>query len=345
MFVLLKGSAPEDRGFISPLAEVGVFSARRLIKTIVVAGTGTMGTSIAEVFASHGYHVYLYGHHKKTVEKSTEYLRTICDTLCSCGAMTEEGRQTVIRNISPTTDKKCFKEADLVSENITEDMKAKQLFWKNISGIVPEDAILTSNTSGLSLTEMGHAVSHPERFCGMHWLNPPHLCPLVEVIRADGSSNETVNTVCSLVHDVEHHPVILKKETQGFIVNRLQFAVLREALHIVQEGIASPEDIDDVFKYGMGMRYACLGPFQIADLGGLDTFEKIAEYLFPDLDNSKDIPEVLKDLTEQNCFGVKTGKGFYDYPGTKGQEVISTRDKMFIELGRYLYSDKTRGAQ
>ena len=225
-------------------------------------------------------------------------------------------------------------------EAIIENMEIKHGFWRQISAIAPETAVLTSNTSGLSLTVMAEAVERPERFCGMHWLNPPHICPLIEVIRAEKTAPETMDIVSAMARTIGHFPVTLMREVPGFFINRFQFAVLREAMSLVKEGIATPEDIDNVFKYGLGLRYACLGPFEIADLGGLDTFYKIAGYLFRDLSNRKDVHTMLADRYGSGEFGVKSGKGFYDYAGGRDKEAIEHRDRMFAKVSECLYGEE-----
>ncbi|MDR0491066.1 MAG: 3-hydroxyacyl-CoA dehydrogenase family protein, partial [Oscillospiraceae bacterium] len=205
--------------------------------------------------------------------------------------------------------------------------------------ISPEDAILTSNTSGLSLTEIAKAVKKPERFCGMHWVNPPHIVPLVEVIKGEKTSDATADAVYENAVSVGKKPIIVKKDVPGFVLNRIQFAILRESMNIVENGIASIEDVDNSLKYGLGMRYAAIGPFETADFGGLDTFYNIASYLFADLSDRKTVNDMLSDLFNSESYGVKSGKGFYDYSNGKDKEAIRRRDKMFIKLAECLYSE------
>ena len=289
------------------------------ISNIVIAGAGIMGSSIAQLFAGHGYRVVLYDINDEVLEKSRKLI------LINQEALSGKNRESIRDNITFSCKKESFERADFVIEAIIEKMEIKHSFWSEISALVPEKAILTSNTSGLSLTEIAKAVRKPERFCGMHWLNPPHICPLVEIINA-----------C----DVHRYPVRLKTEVPGFLVNRFQFAVLREAMSLVEAGVAQKEDIDKVFKYGLGLRYACLGPFEIADLGGLDTFYNIASYLFADISDKKDVHEMLEQLYRKGDFGVKTGKGFYDYSGGRDREIIEKRDKDFMKVAKCLYEEE-----
>lgn len=291
------------------------------IHNIVIAGAGVMGGSIALLFAQHGYQVTVYDISEKGLEQ--------------CRRKLEEENEAC--GVAFTGEKGCFTQADFVIEAIVENMDVKHAFWREISAIVPGQAILTTNTSGLSITQIAEAVTSPERFCGMHWLNPPHICPLIEVIKGEKTDAETADLVKQTGIRVGRVPVTLEKEVPGFLINRFQFAILREAMSLVEAGVAGKEDIDRVFKYGLGLRYACLGPFEIADLGGLDTFYRIASYLFKDLSNAERVSPLLAELAENGDYGVKTGKGFYEYPDGRAQQVIEKRDEDFRKVADCLY--------
>lgn len=170
----------------------------------------------------------------------------------------------------------------------------------------------------------------------MHFWNPPHIIPLVELIRGNETSDETVNLVLELIKMIGKEPVVVKKDAPGFIGNRLQFAVFREALNIVESGIADIEDVDKAMKFGPGFRYPIIGPLETADLGGLDTFYYISSYLFNDLSDAKEPNEILKELIDKKELGVKTKKGFYDYSNGRDEEVIKKRDKMFFKMLKYI---------
>lgn len=304
------------------------------IEKMVIAGAGIMGASIAQILVQNGYSVVLYDIEERFLEKGRELIDINQQTLIAAGDFTPEQSRKNMSHIFFTCDKTCFSGADFVIEAIVENMEAKHGFWSEVSQLAPPDAILTSNTSGLSLTEIAKAVRNPERFAGMHWVNPPHLVPLIEVIKGEKTSEETAQLVYYLSLRIGKKPVMVNKDAAGFILNRIQFAVLREAMHIVDSGIASLEDVDNVFKYGMGMRYACLGPFEIADLGGLDIFYKISGYLFKELNSSGEVSRLLEDAYNSGNFGVKSGKGFYDYSGGRDKEIIKKRDENFIKFLR-----------
>lgn len=309
------------------------------IQNVFIAGAGVMGSSMAQLFAKCGYQVTLYDVSEQALVKSRELMEVNLGAAVETGRMSPETAQKIRAGIGYTQDPQDFARADYVVEAIIENMEIKKKFWSQISAIVKETAILTSNTSGLSLTEMAEAVRLPGRFCGMHWLNPPHICPLIEVIRAKETDEETMETVRAMALDIRHFPVTLNREVPGFLVNRFQFAILREAMSLVEAGVASMEDIDNVFKYGLGLRYACLGPFEIADLGGLDTFYKIASYLFADLSDTGEVHMLLADHYNNGEFGVKSGKGYYEYADGRDKEMIAYRDKMFLKVSDCLYGD------
>ena len=170
-------------------------------------------------------------------------------------------------------------------------------------------------------------------------MNPPHIIPLIEVIQAKLTSDETIQVVYDFALELKKKPVKVK-DAPSFVLNRIQQAILREALYIVQEGIATPEGVDDVMKYALGFRYAAFGPFEICDLGGLDIHNNISKYTFPDLCDAKEPFGLIKDCVDNNNLGVKTGKGFYDYSNGRDAEVIRYRDTMFTKLAKTLFEEE-----
>lgn len=303
---------------------------------IVIAGAGVMGASMAQIYAEYGYGVTIYDKFPEGLKKGKELIAINQETAVAEGKLTADQSKALIERIKYAPSMDCYKEADYSVECIFERMDIKHEFWAEASALAPKEAILTSNTSGLSLTEMAKVVVHPERFCGMHWVNPPHIVPLVEVIQAEKTSDATVNAVYANALAVGKKPIKVK-DAPGFALNRLQFAILREAMYIVESGIASAEDVDNAFKYGLGMRYAAIGPFETADLGGLDTFYNIASYLFADLSDRKDVNPMLADLFNAGAYGVKSQKGYYDYSNGKDKEAIQRRDEMFLKLKECLW--------
>ena len=174
----------------------------------------------------------------------------------------------------------------------------------------------------------------------MHWFNPPHLVPLIEIIKGEKTREDVAQTVYDLSLKIGKKPVLVNRDIPGFAANRLQFAILREALALVAQGVVSAEGIDDVMKYGLGFRYACLGPLEVADFGGLDTFTHISSYLMKDLCDSKEVPELMQAHFDAGEYGVKSEKGFYDYSDGRAEEATKERDEKFLKVYQALYGSK-----
>ena len=298
---------------------------------VVIAGAGTMGASLAQIFAQAGIQVTLWNRSQAGLDRAAALIRSNQSALVAAGRLSADDSNALMERIVPTTEDACFPTASFLLESIAEDLTLKQDFFRRISTLVPVDCILTTNTSGLSISAIGSTVAEPGRFCGMHWINPPHLVPLVEVIQGTDTGDGTMDFVYALAQRLRKKP-IRAKDLPGFIMNRLQLALLREALALVDSGAATAEDVDAAVKYGLGLRYACVGPFETMDLGGVDIFCRIASYLLADLDDRKDTPPLLQTLTEQGACGVKSGHGFYDYSGEKAAAALESRDQKFIRV-------------
>lgn len=292
----------------------------RTIQKITIAGAGTMGYSMAEIFAGKGYQVTLWNHRSETLQRArTKIAAEIAD------------------RILYTTDEEAFAGADLVIENITENLETKLDFYKKISPLCGETTIIATNTSGLSINKLSTAVVKPERFLGMHWFNPPTLIPLIEIIKNDHTDGEIAQTIYDLAIAIDKKPALVEKDVPGFAANRMQLAVVRETLAMVKDGVISMKDADAVMKYGLGFRWACLGPLETLDFGGLDIFYHICEYLIPDLCDAHEVPELLAERFAAGELGVKTGSGFYDYKDGKDVEATTERNRKLKALYDALY--------
>jgi 3-hydroxybutyryl-CoA dehydrogenase len=225
--------------------------------------------------------------------------------------------------------------ADLVVESGPEDLAWKQDLFARMDALSRPDAVLASNTSGLSLTAIASRCTRPERVLTTHFWNPPHLMPLVEIVQGEKTSAEVVRTVRHLLAACGKTPVVVRKDRPGQLGNRLQMALVREAVNIVAEGIADAEDVDTVARNGFGLRMPEYGIFEHMDAVGLDLALRVVEYVAPDLYNEPRAPEYLRDLVRQGRLGAKSGRGFYDWSVKSAGAVRARRDAFLVEVLRY----------
>ena len=293
---------------------------------IIVAGAGTMGVVLARLFAQSGYPTTLWNRRESSLDRARETIARDLAAAKDRGDLAESP-EAVTGRIAFTTDFAPYETAGLVIENIAEDLAVKRDFWAKVSALVPDDALLATNTSGLRVSDVAQAVRDPGRFCGMHFWNPPDLMPLVEITKGEATTDDTARAVHALALSLGKRPVIVKKDILGILGNRLQYAVLREALHILALGAAGPEEIDAAMKYGPGFRYSMMGPFETGDLGGTDILHAVSGYLFPDL-GAEETSQVLADCAAAGRLGVKTGAGFYDYADGAGPEILARRNEL-----------------
>ena len=301
------------------------------IKQVGVVGTGTMGHAIALQFALAGYPVTLVGHRAASLEKATAAIDHDLATFKEAGLL-KEAAAAVTARITPTTDYAALAQADFVIESVVEDLKVKQAVWREIEAAVSEDALLGTNTSGLDPDAIQAVLKHPARFAVAHFFNPAQLMPLVEVVPGKETAPATVTVIVDLLNHIGKHAAPLKKAALGFVGNRIQLAVLRECLHIVNEGIADPAAVDDIVKYSLGRRWSLVGPLASADLGGLDIFAKISSYLYADLGAETGADPTLTAKVAKGELGLKSGQGFFDWQGEQGKQVVAARDRALLEL-------------
>ena len=284
------------------------------IRTICNVGTGTMGHGTAVMFAKAGYNVRMYGRTPESIERGMKGIRGALETYRTHQLISDEDVPKILARVQGVTSlAEAAQDADFVIESVAEDLPTKQAIFKQLDQLCPERTIFATNTSGLSPTAVAEAISRKDKFVVAHFWNPPHLVPLVEVVPGKYTDQKTVDVTWALMEMIGKKPVALKREALGFIGNRLQLAMLREALYIVQEGIATPEAVDATVRYSLGRRYGVTGPLESADLGGLDIFQNISSYLYKDLCNDPVSSPLLAETVARGDLGSKTGKGFYDW--------------------------------
>ena len=313
------------------------------IRNISVIGAGIMGHGIGLTYALGGYKVALSARRETTLSNAIRHIRDDLKTFADSGLISQDMIEETLSRLTTTTDlEKAVKDADFVTETVTEDVDVKREIFSNLDVFCPEHTIFASNTSSLVLRDFASQCSRKERILITHWFNPPHIVPVVEVVRGEETSDETMELVYALLKKVKKVPVKILKELPGFVVNRIQNGMIREVWSLWQQGIASPEDIDLAVKGSFGFRLAAIGPLETCDLGGIDLWYDIAVRLFKVINDAHEPPVALKKKVKAGELGLKTGKGFFDYNidyFTKGRdESVKARDKKFIQLLKLLYS-------
>ena len=312
------------------------------IKKMAVIGTGTMGPGMGFCFAGAGIETVLYDISPDQVGRAERRIKDIGRLYSEEGLLPADRVEAALDRIKLTTDlAEAVGGAQFVLEAAPEKMEVKHQVFPELEKLAPAEAVLATNTSGLSVTEIGSSLKNPARIVGMHWVNPPELVPLVEVIKAEQTPDELMNLTYDLAVRIGKKPIRVGRDLPGFAMNRLQFALLREALDLVESGVLSPEDVDRAFKYGHGFRTSWQGPLQTADLGGLDIFHAVAAYLFTDLAATKEPPRVLADRVAAGDLGLKTGRGFYEWTD-QAKEMVRKRDIYFARQWKLINQVKAQ---
>ncbi len=284
------------------------------IHSIAVVGAGLMGHGIAQEFALAGYAVHLHDLSDEKLRQAAAAMQANLQLLADIGLVTQAQRESVAHNVYPCTVlKDVVGDADVVIEAVFEQLELKLEVFRQLDQLCPDRTILASNSSTLLPSKLAAATRRPEQVLIAHYFNPPYLLPLVELVRHPATSDATVATMYELLTRVGKKPAIVQKEVPGFIGNRLQMALLREALSLVEQGFASAQDVDIVVKNGFGRRYAAAGPFEVWELAGWDFILAVSGYLTPTLESSPENSVVLREKVTRGELGVKTGTGFYDW--------------------------------
>jgi len=306
------------------------------IVRIAVVGAGLMGHGIAQEFALAGYQVRLHDLSDDRLRTALNDIRANLQRLSSLGLLDHSRIDPALTAITVSTDlERTVSGAELVIEAIVEELGAKHVLLRSLNTLCGGETIIASNTSSFLPSRLAEAFCRPDRLLVAHYFNPPYLIPLVEIVPGPDTSNETVTTVVGLMRKVGKQPVVLRKEATGFVGNRLQFALFREALAIVAQGIADPEAVDQVVRFGFGRRLAAAGPFEVFDLAGLDTILAVATQILPDLATAdptgQPVPELLSRKVAEGDLGVKSGRGFHEWTVQKADELRNRLTRSLIQ--------------
>ena len=284
------------------------------MQKIAVVGAGLMGHGIAQVFALKGCSVALTDISTQALDAAMDNVNANLSLLAEKGIITAECAVSALARINTTPDMdRAADSADFIVEAVIENLEIKQNIFRELDAVCPDHVILATNTSVISITEIAAHVQNKSRVVGTHFWNPPYLIPLVEVIRGDHTADQVVDRTIEILKAAGKHPVRVNKDVPGFVGNRLQHALWREAISIVEHGIADAATVDECVKFGFGLRLPILGPMENSDLVGTDLTLAIHTYILKHLERSPEASPLLKEIVARGDLGFKTGRGFQQW--------------------------------
>ncbi|MBE4907701.1 3-hydroxyacyl-CoA dehydrogenase family protein [Bacillus luteolus] len=302
-------------------------------QTICVLGSGTMGHGIGQVFAAASFPVVIYDINEQVLQLAKTRIHTNLKLMVEENYISEIEIDRIESNLTYSTDLiHAVSGASLIIEAVPEIIELKKELYEKLEFIIGENTIVASNTSTYSIERLAEGVSFADRMLVVHFFNPAHLVRLVEVVPSKQTKAEVIEQVIEFLSACGKNAVRLQKDIPGFIANRLQAAVVREAMYLLEQGIADARAIDSVIADGPGMRWAFDGPIQIADFGGLDIWEKVTGNLFPELDARTTAPSSISEKVQSNKLGAKSGEGFYQYDREEVTLAAKERDRKLIKL-------------
>jgi 3-hydroxybutyryl-CoA dehydrogenase/5-formyl-3-hydroxy-2-methylpyridine 4-carboxylate dehydrogenase len=301
------------------------------LRRAAIVGAGTMGPGMGAVLARAGLETALYDVSAEQLEKAKGAAALADGVLDRLETPRAPGgslrfEQELVAALAG---------AEVVIEAVPEKLELKQELFRELEQHVGEDAILASNTSGIPITSIASVCARPERVVGMHWSNPPHLIPMIEVIPGERTSPQVVEAACALIRRFGYHPVV-EREVPGFVENRILYAILRECLDLVDRGIIDPRGLDLNVRWGIGYKLAVIGPMELLDMAGLDIYDAVGSYLNADLCASGEVSSTVKRLIEQGRLGMKTGGGIYDYTPERVDELRAQRAAKLVAVRKAL---------
>lgn len=299
-----------------------------------IIGMGTMGPGIAATLSRRGHAVRVHDRAEEAMARALAAIplaKTVLDRLGTAAGPAGEGAITFATSLA-----EAVAGADLVIENVPERIEVKAELYRAIDPLVGPGTIIASDTSGIPISKLQAFVSHPGRMVGMHWSNPPHIIPMIEVIAGAGTSPETVAWMTGFINALGLLPVVVKKDVSGFVENRILYAVMREALDLVEQGVIDPEGLDTCVSWGIGYKLSVIGPMALLDMAGLDIYESVATFLNQDLSTRKDVAPMITAMTRDGRRGIKSGAGLYNYTPERIAELQAERARKLVAVRRAL---------
>jgi 3-hydroxybutyryl-CoA dehydrogenase/5-formyl-3-hydroxy-2-methylpyridine 4-carboxylate dehydrogenase len=297
-----------------------------------ILGTGTMGPGMGAVLARAGLQVTMFDVDPEALGRTKGMVAIVEGVLERLEVPLRDGGALHYE----TDQASAVKDAEIVVEAIPEKLELKQQVLASIEPQISAQTIIASNTSGIPITKIAAELEHPERVIGWHWSNPPHLIPMNEVINGERTAPETTAAVEALTRRIGYHPVTLKKEVPGFVENRVLYAIMRECLALVDEGVIDVEGLDLCVKWGIGYKLAVVPPIQLLDMAGLDIYTSVASFLNAELSNESGVSSTATDLRDQGRLGIKTGGGFFDYTPEGVKELQAQRAGALVAVRKAL---------
>ena len=305
-----------------------------------VIGTGLMGPQIAVALAFGAERIRIYDSDSAALKNAVLIAQSYVAELAEHNLLDKAATKTILRKIEPASDlKHAIRDAEFVIEAIYENVDAKREVFGNLDSLSDPCTILASNTSSIPIRHMAKVCRRPDRVIGTHFALPAHILPLVEVIRHPNISDECFNRTFDALVAINKVPIRVNVDTPGFVANRLQHSLTRQAIELVVQGVASPEDVDNAVRYGFGLRLTSMGPLAARDISGLVNHAKVAEYLYPELDAKGNIAlNLLKDYSARGEDGMSTGRGFFQW-GDNTEAIRAYHYKLMINQTRRVINE------
>jgi len=313
------------------------------IHRAAVIGAGIMGHGIAQLFAQAKVPVCLMDNQPDRLTEARQRIAGNLNLFVEQGVLSQDAADEARELIAVSGSlQDAIKGADFVTECVAEDLRLKQSIFEELDRTAPTHAILATNTSSLPVDDIGIRVKDKSRLLVTHYFNPPHIVPIVEVVPGPWTDPAAVKMTLALMRRLGKLPVCLKKSLPGFVVNRVQAAMAREVLSLLDQEVATAEEIDLAVRGVIGFRLASLGPLEVMDFGGLDTWLEVTRNLFPEISGQTDVPSLLLEKVEKGEFGIKSGRGFYEWKEGHGPASLAgkirQRNKTFLQMLQLLYS-------